>query len=508
MKKALLSLLFAVMCLPFAFGQNYAGRTFITLDTVACDSFHWTVTDSTYTQDATEIIPTDDTVFVLTLTVRNTIYDTLVPVEGSGECSYRDTHDRVWLEAGTFYDTLTAVSTGCDSIIKLNITLNGTSFDTIAKTVCGTYEYRDSIYSESTSFEDTVVTGGCSRYTHVNLTINPTYDNPLQQVEAGCNYKWKWQTHDSIITDTDIHIDTLRTVKGCDSIVSLQVIAFTQYDSMATSKVTACNNYKWHDVTYDTDNLYYFDTVVKPSGSVRYYNDSCNRVYSLNLTVKKTMHDTTTVKTCDSYHWDINDEYYYASKSNLIVRKKFSTLSSCDSIVYHLNLTIRKSPTVSIEGKQNITPGHSATLKAVCSESNVKYKWHLNNDTNTVVSTDSIYTTPILEGNTDVHLAATGSNKCVAHKWITIAVNNGIDDVAAANINLYPNPASRFLNIEAKQAIRTVTVFNTLGQQSMSLEGNGTQMQLDLGNLATGQYTLVIATEDGQFSTHKFIISK
>ena len=84
----------------------------------------------------------------------------------------------------------------------------------------------------------------------------------------------------------------------------------------------------------------------------------------------------------------------------------------------------------------------------------------------------------------------------------------GIDDVDGLNVNLYPNPTSRYLNVESAEGISTVVVYNTIGQQVIRRDINATAAQLDLGNLAVGTYTLQILSANGEQATRKFIVNK
>ena len=110
--------------------------------------------------------------------------------------------------------------------------------------------------------------------------------------------------------------------------------------------------------------------------------------------------------------------------------------------------------------------------------------------------------------NIDVHLVTTSNKNCVANNWVTITSNVGIDEVENLKANIYPNPTARILNIESAEAIREVVIFNMIGQQVLSTNGNSNEMHLDLGNLANGQYTLRITSVNGDQITRKISVSK
>ena len=114
----------------------------------------------------------------------------------------------------------------------------------------------------------------------------------------------------------------------------------------------------------------------------------------------------------------------------------------------------------------------------------------------------------------DVHLVSTrtyanhGNHTCVANNWITVTSNVGIDDVETMIVNIYPNPTSRILNVQSASGIGEVVVYNALGQQVLRQQAAGERMQLDLGHLAAGSYTMTVTALDGEQATRRINIAK
>ena len=79
-----------------------------------------------------------------------------------------------------------------------------------------------------------------------------------------------------------------------------------------------------------------------------------------------------------------------------------------------------------------------------------------------------------------------------------------VDEFALAQFNYYPNPTTGLLNINAKQNIDTIKVFNTLGQVVMDLSPNAMDTTLDFTNLSQGTYFLR-SSINGNIATHKII---
>ncbi|HAR71823.1 MAG TPA: hypothetical protein DCR77_00235 [Flavobacteriaceae bacterium] len=71
-------------------------------------------------------------------------------------------------------------------------------------------------------------------------------------------------------------------------------------------------------------------------------------------------------------------------------------------------------------------------------------------------------------------------------------------------ITLFPNPVSNELNIDSKDNIKEVTVFNLTGQQLFSKKGNSKTSKIDVSNLKSGVYIVEVKT-DKTSKTYKVI---
>ena len=73
-----------------------------------------------------------------------------------------------------------------------------------------------------------------------------------------------------------------------------------------------------------------------------------------------------------------------------------------------------------------------------------------------------------------------------------------------SKINMYPNPVKNSLTIEANNYITKVAVFNSFGQEVLSVIPDRYSTTLQTNNLANGIY-IVKATIDGKVATSKFV---
>ena len=80
----------------------------------------------------------------------------------------------------------------------------------------------------------------------------------------------------------------------------------------------------------------------------------------------------------------------------------------------------------------------------------------------------------------------------------------GIAEAAKAiELNVYPNPASSTVNVEADEYMNNISVYNLLGEKVMERNLNSTAAQLNIEDLHSGIYLLSIKA-DGNTYTKRF----
>ncbi len=81
----------------------------------------------------------------------------------------------------------------------------------------------------------------------------------------------------------------------------------------------------------------------------------------------------------------------------------------------------------------------------------------------------------------------------------------GIDQINSTNIRLYPNPVSGILNISNTEKIKSVSIYDILGQKMIVENLNGLNSQIDLSKLSNGIYFVKVIVEN---KTNTFTINK
>ena len=119
---------------------------------------------------------------------------------------------------------------------------------------------------------------------------------------------------------------------------------------------------------------------------------------------------------------------------------------------------------------------------------------------------DNDITLTNLSGNQDVTLNAKNNGTgCEGTAYVTIRANVSIENVEDAEMAVYPNPTSAFVNITTNENVKNVSIYNVMGQQVMSVNGSKV---IDLRSLNNGTYVMRVQLENGVVATRTILLSK
>ena len=167
-----------------------------------------------------------------------------------------------WIDGNTYTeDNNTAMhfltnAAGCDSIVKLNLSIGSSDNTNDIITACESYTWIDGVtYTENNNTATYTYTNtiGCDSIIHLNLTINPT-DNTTDEIIACEPYTWIDGLTYTESNNTASY--TLTNAAGCDSIVQLD-LTIEEIDnsvSQAGYQLTANQtdaSYQWLDCNND-----------------------------------------------------------------------------------------------------------------------------------------------------------------------------------------------------------------------------------------------------------------
>ena len=378
---------------------------------VACDSYTWHGTP--YTTSGVKTYSYDNgagcaSVDTLHLTIHHSDfngenYATVTVNDWCGDYTWviNDSTIGTYTESVETSTTFTSSETGCDSVVFLKLTIkNAPMIDTTA-TVCENtlpYEWRGITMNaagvETVAFP---LENGCDSTIRFTLNVNPKYETSLtDQVCLGNGYvgnNFSIAAADLPAAGEYTFVDSLSTINGCDSIVTLTLTVGDVINNPV--EAVACDSYTWTA----GDNETYTYTTSGTYNSTAYANaQGCSTVDVLTLTINASTTGVDVQTACDTYTWIDGNTY---TASNNTATFTLTNAAGCDSVVT-LNLTLSSSTINTIE-------------KTVCD----KYEWTDGDGQTYTASGVYTYNYTTLEG-------------CNGTDYLVLTVNNSSSSTETA----------------------------------------------------------------------------
>ena len=235
---------------------------------------------------------------------------------------------------GVYTMTLQDVN-GCDSVVTLNLTVLPATVNAPAEymTLCDgeSVVWNGMTCNTSKAYTYAVKNVlGCDSVVYtLNLTVLPaipvTYENAT--ICYGETYTWNGQVYAA----TGMYSDTLLSTNGCDSIITLNLIVKDEIlPVVANDTICYGDIYTWNGQVLNATGQYY-DTLTTVHG--------CDSIVTLNLTVLAEIPvqtETASIPYGTTYTWAVNNQTYAATG---IYSDTLTTAHGCDS-VWILNLTV------------------------------------------------------------------------------------------------------------------------------------------------------------------------
>ncbi len=432
---------------------------------------------------------------------------------------------RVYTSSGTFYDTITT-KRGCDSAIKIILTIKRSTSRTINVRTCGPYTGPSGLktFTQSGTYLDVIKNAaGCDSNITIKLRLGP--DSTLFDTSV-CDFFILPHSKRSVST-SGWHTDTLKNYIGCDSLIMFNVkirlksfssrtIDFcrwayiptnqkmikspgTYYDTLVNSvgcdsiiafifksketfsnfKDFECGSYTSASGKIWTQSGIYFDTIIN--------SKLCDSIIRVDLTITPNSYKTLNVDVCK--RWRVPSRKYFITKSGTY-HDTIMNLEGCDSIIT-INAIVTQFD-YSVEQRPD-------TLVALGLADN--YKW-LDCDANRA---------PI-PGENNAFMKITRDGRFA----VELSNNDGCKDTSACltvkknsresfnknllNISVYPNPATHELNFSGIEGSFDFQILNVVGQQMLSGTSNQGNIQFEL---SPGMYFIAVS-QNGQSSVMRF----
>jgi len=221
---------------------------------------------------------------------------------------------------GVYIDTLTSIL-GNDSIVILTLTYKHPIQVTLNSQICKGTSYNfggTSLKATGTYQHNLITVGGCDSIVTLNLTVNPPITTAL--TDSFCvhgSYFYRGKT----ITTAGIYTDTLSTLLGCDSIVTLTLSYRQPKQVILNRQICEGKSYDFEGTLLNATGTYTHSFVTVAG---------CDSTITLNLTVNPPIITALTDSFC------VHGSYFYRGKTITtagIYTDTLSTSLGCDSIV-------------------------------------------------------------------------------------------------------------------------------------------------------------------------------
>ena len=222
--------------------------------------------------------------------------------------------------AGTYRDTLTG-SNGCDSVIILHLSVNQQSTSTINSTICfhGSYNFNGRILNQGGTYTDTLTNvAGCDSIITLHLTvITSVYYSYSASICSNSSYNFNGR----ILTTGGIYSDTIPSVGGCDSVITLSLGIIPVTGSTITDSICHGASYSFAGQTLTASGTYY-DTLTNARG--------CDSIVTLNLVVSPPIRTGIHAIICQGSSYSFNGLHLTVSGTYYAT---LTTAQGCDSAV-------------------------------------------------------------------------------------------------------------------------------------------------------------------------------
>ncbi len=268
-----------------------------------------------------------DSIVSLTLNI-NPIYDTTISAmicQGSiyTENGFNES------EAGIYVQNLQSVS-GCDSIVRLSLSVNPLFSVEIFDTICfgqiysenGFSESEEGVYSQMLSSEF-----GCDSLVTLSLSVKPSFETELSAtICEGYNVNISGIN----VSEAGVYTQILTAINGCDSVITLTVNTNPVFDTTIYATINQGNTYSEHGFNENEAGVY-LQTLTNEFG--------CDSTITLILNIDVSLSEA-----------EIEDISFYPNPTNA----KISFSSTIESIeVIDLTgrciLTFSNAKTINIE---------------------------------------------------------------------------------------------------------------------------------------------------------------
>ena len=419
------------------------------------------------------------------------IRDTITPTICAGDTFYFNGVPRTRSTVGRLPSDTVVLTSGCDSITFLRLTVRRRAVDSVAQSICSgsSYTFNGQVYTATGIYRDTLHGGsvfGCDSFLILNLTVGGYVTNTIT---ASICPRDSFLFNGTYLKTAGTYRDTIVLTGSCDSIVILRLTLTATPTTTINQPFCTGSSYTFNGVVITTPGVYR-DTLFNGAAN------GCDSIVRLNFLptyVRVARRDTL----CPTDTLYIPGGFYILG-SNGSGRYAPDTVSfGCvDSIfTYTIRVDTPATPMISATGlvlTETVT-GFSS------------YQWQLGGS-NISGATAGTYTAT---QNGSYTVSAADARGCTAVSAPYNITGVGIVGIAGdPKLKLYPNPNTGSFVLETSDADgQEIVICNILGSAVAHSTVTGNATNIDL-NLSEGVYMLKVKNNKGAETSVKFTVSR
>ncbi len=228
-----------------------------------------------------------------------------------------------YTSSGMYRDTVLVPDPGtCDSVFIIDLTVRPTFDTSLVDTICESDQllFGDQILTESGTYVDTLASvAGCDSIVTLALTVRPSFTS-VREIElcSGDTLFVGPFAH----TAAGIYFDTLQTIHGCDSVIISDLTVIDTFLSVTDTTLCFGEMVMWRGEVYDETGIY-VDSFMTSTG--------CDSLFVLDLTVQETDSFFVEQIICRGDSIVIGGTAYFEPG---VYVDSLMTLAGCDSFVF------------------------------------------------------------------------------------------------------------------------------------------------------------------------------
>jgi uncharacterized protein YjdB len=245
--------------------------------------------------------------------------------------------------AGTYFRTLTAAN-GCDSIIRLNLSVRPNATATISESICQGQSFSfgsQSLTTAGTYNRTITAANGCDSVITLNLSVRPNATASFSEsICQGQTFSFGSQS----LTTAGTYNRTVTAANGCDSVITLNLSVRPNATASISQSICQGQSFSFGSQSLTTAGTYN-RTVTAANG--------CDSVITLNLSVRPNATATISQSICQGQSFSFGSQSLTTAGT---FSRTISAANGCDSVIT-LSLSVRPNATASIS--QSICQGQS-----------------------------------------------------------------------------------------------------------------------------------------------------